>query len=127
MRAMRVPAVFISLYSLLITGATTRVKINGYIGCPITLRNGVRQGCPIAPLVYLITVQPFLSMLRLSLRPVGVRAPLICDPNNVCHLRGINIPSADGVGLTCEVTPLQWLMTLRLLFVTGCSWRPLSA
>jgi hypothetical protein len=84
MRVMRIPPTFISLFALLLTDATTRIKINGYLGCPIILRNGVRQGCPFAPLVYLITVQPFLSLLRLSLRPIGVRAPLPHDTEHAC-------------------------------------------
>ena len=104
LRAMHIPEAFISFYTLLLSNAITRLKVNGYLGSPILLRNGLRQGCPIAPLCYLITVQPFLSMLRLSLRPHGVRAPLPHDAFHTCHLNGIPIPTSDGNGSTCAVT-----------------------
>ena len=100
MAAMRIPATFQRLYSLLLAGATTRVKVNGYLGAPISLRNGVRQGDPIAPLAFLLSLQPFLSMLHRS-QSVGVSVPLADGSSRHCRLRGIEIPSADGSSTVC--------------------------
>ena len=39
MAHMQLPIAFRNLFSLLLTNATTRVKVNGYMSCPIALKN----------------------------------------------------------------------------------------
>ena len=102
MQAMQIPDAFVSLYTLLITGATTQVKVNGYLGRKIPLRNGVRQGDPCSPLVYLLSLQPLLSMLRLSQR-VGVTVPLANGRTVFHRIKGIPIPTLDGTATDCAL------------------------
>ena len=95
MQAMRIPQPWIDLFCMLLRGATTRVKINGYLGCPIHLRNGVRQGDPCAALAYLISIQPYLSLLSSCSR---VHRSIPCPDGSfrLVKLLGIPIPSLDG-------------------------------
>ena len=95
MTHMRLPLAFRNLFSLLLTNATTRVKVNGYMGCPITLMNGVRQGDPCAAAAFILSLQPFLSLLTLCSR-VPTPIPLANGSTRTVKLEGISIPAPDG-------------------------------
>ena len=68
-----------SLIGTLFTDISSSLKVNGQIGAPFPVRNGVRQGCCVAPLLYLLVHECFLKMIRNN--------PLI---------EGIPIPTAEG-------------------------------
>ena len=40
-----------------------KVKVNGHLGRPFSPRNGLVQGCPWAPIAYLMYFQTFISLL----------------------------------------------------------------
>ena len=54
MRASGIDPAFIQWVSQIYSNATTRVKVNGFLSANIKLRRGVRQGCPLSPLLYVI-------------------------------------------------------------------------
>ena len=43
---------------------TAMVKVNGNMSAPFEMYNGTRQGCPLSPLLYVLTLEPFLASLR---------------------------------------------------------------
>lgn len=43
---------------------SARVKINGTFSDPIDMYNGTRQGCPISPMLFLLTLEPLLLRIR---------------------------------------------------------------
>lgn len=57
----------------LYTSPTARVKINGTLSDPIALQNGTRQGCPLSPLLFVMTVEPLLARIRRSPDISGVK------------------------------------------------------
>jgi exonuclease III len=64
---------FVALARL--TGTRARAVVNGYVSTPAAFEAGVRQGCPLAPLLYLFVAQGLLRLLKargLGL-PVGPR------------------------------------------------------
>ena len=71
-------------------GAKTKVKVNGEITAAFTVTSGVRQGCPLSPLLFLFVQEVFLHMIR-----------------NDESLKGIRIPGpqgSDALGEAAELT-----------------------
>ncbi|CAI5481266.1 unnamed protein product [Closterium sp. Yama58-4] len=60
-------------------GAATRVLLNGWIGERVEMDKGVRQGCPLAPYLFLCAVEPFCQEIerrKLGVRKRGVKGSL---------------------------------------------------
>ena len=68
-------------WARLLLGHTTAVAaVNGYLSRPVAIRAGVRQGCPLAPLLYLFIAHALLCWLKQH----GVGARLDpADPSSV--------------------------------------------
>ena len=75
MRTMGVGEGFLALVQRLLTGTRARAVVNGYVSTPAASAAGVRQGCPLAPLLYLFIAQALVRFLK---------------------SRGIGIPVAGG-------------------------------
>ncbi|KAL3699503.1 hypothetical protein R1sor_017525 [Riccia sorocarpa] len=57
---------FLSLVKGLTCEGSAKVHINGSFTPEIRVERGVRQGCPLAPLLFALCTQPFMSMLKQS-------------------------------------------------------------
>ncbi|KAL3693334.1 hypothetical protein R1sor_006985 [Riccia sorocarpa] len=57
---------FITLLHGLVENATSVVHINGGFTREINLDRGVRQGCPIAPMLFTLSTQPLMELLRVE-------------------------------------------------------------
>ena len=55
---------FVSLVRRLLTGTKARAVVNGHVSTPAAFAAGVRQGCPLAPLLYLFVAQALLRHLK---------------------------------------------------------------
>ncbi|CAI5995237.1 unnamed protein product [Closterium sp. NIES-65] len=53
------PATFIHWVKLMHSGTTTRISVNNFCGPSIPVITGVRQGCPLAPLLFLCVTEIF--------------------------------------------------------------------
>ncbi|CAI6000988.1 unnamed protein product [Closterium sp. NIES-65] len=53
------PPLFIHWVRLMHTGTSTRISVNNFCGPSIPVRSGVRQGCPLAPLLFLCVIEVF--------------------------------------------------------------------
>ena len=75
--AMNVPDSFIRLVQVCYASNRLCVKVNGHLGERSAPKNGVKQGCPLSPLLYVCAFQPFLSLIALSdLQGVSCPGPL---------------------------------------------------
>ena len=63
---MNLPDEFSRLTELLYSESEIRMKINGHIGAPHPTSNGVRQGCGLSPLLYILVFQSLLSPINTS-------------------------------------------------------------
>lgn len=63
---------FLALVRLLLAGTRARAAVNGWVSTPELSAAGVRQGCPLAPLLYLFIAQALLRLLKA--RGVGIEA-----------------------------------------------------
>ncbi|CAI5475650.1 unnamed protein product [Closterium sp. Yama58-4] len=58
------PADFIRWVEGLHHGSGTKIAVNGWIGEKVDMRRGVRQGCPLAPYLFLCVLEPLCSEIR---------------------------------------------------------------
>ncbi|KAL2080696.1 hypothetical protein ACEWY4_024489 [Coilia grayii] len=98
---------------LLYGGAVSRLRIGGSLSAPVAQRGGVRQGCPLSPLLYVL----YILLYVLYIEPLVAR--LRGDP----AIRGVHLPGAGG--LSAKVTAFADDLTLFL--TTECSFRAVVA
>ncbi|KAL3695999.1 hypothetical protein R1sor_010075 [Riccia sorocarpa] len=58
------PVEFIRAARALQEGAQSRILLNGRLLSPFTIGKGVRQGCPLSPLLYVIASIPIINGLK---------------------------------------------------------------
>ena len=63
---MNFPESLIDFVKLLYTESELYVKVNGVRGKPFSIKNGVRQGCPLSTLLYIIAIQPLISRVNIN-------------------------------------------------------------
>ena len=77
---------FVSWVKLLYSDIRSAVLINGYTSNPFWPSRGVRQGCPLSPLLCVISIEVLAANLRSHPSIVGLRLPGIPDPLPVLSL-----------------------------------------
>lgn len=55
---------FIKWISVLYSGPTSKVRVNGYSSNNFGLKRGTRQGCPLSPLLFAISIKPLAERIR---------------------------------------------------------------
>ncbi|KAL3688942.1 hypothetical protein R1sor_015251 [Riccia sorocarpa] len=55
---------FITLARGLVEGSTSKIHVNGKFSEEIAIERGVKQGCPLAPLLFAFSTQPLMMLLR---------------------------------------------------------------
>ena len=88
--AFGMPASVLGAVGTLYNGAQTCVKVNGELGIAFDNSSGVKQGCPLSPLLYVLVQEVQLRMIR--------DAP---------DIHGIPIPDADGGSLGPRSKPTK--------------------
>ena len=58
------PAYFRRAVRTVTSGGCARVRINGYLSDPLPIRRGVRQGCPLSPMLFAVAMDPVLRRLN---------------------------------------------------------------
>ena len=71
---------FVSWVDLLYHGICSNVLVNGYMSAPFWPSRGVWQGCPLSPLLYVISIEVLAANLHAHPDIVGLRLPQSSDP-----------------------------------------------
>ncbi|KAL3699367.1 hypothetical protein R1sor_017389 [Riccia sorocarpa] len=99
MRQMNFGAEYIQLVQGLVAQGSTKIHLNGASTASFPLKRGVRQGCPISPLLFALSTQPLMLMIR--------------EEERRGNLTGLRIPNgrpllhrlfADDSGITLKAT-----------------------
>lgn len=64
---------FIRWIDIIYKGATSRVKVNGFLTEPISIQRGVRQGCPLSALLYVLCSEVLTTNIRKNTNIIGFR------------------------------------------------------
>lgn len=72
---LRFGPVFRAWVKLLYTRAMSRVGVNGFYSELVEQQGGVRQGCPLSPLLYILSLEPLVAALRAAPSLTGVHLP----------------------------------------------------
>ena len=71
MEAFGIGPSFIKWVEVLYSNASTKIKVNGYLSNSIPLKRGVRQGCPLSMLLYVLVIEVLALQLRKNPNIVG--------------------------------------------------------
>ena len=77
LHAFNLPPSLINAVKTLYNGAETRAKITGHLAPPFPNTSGVKQGCPLSGLLYILVQEVQLRMIR---EDVGIRGIPIPGP-----------------------------------------------
>ncbi|KAL3688085.1 hypothetical protein R1sor_014394 [Riccia sorocarpa] len=106
MEAMNISPKFIALTKGLIEGTTSKLHVAGTFSREIPLERGVRQGCPLAPLLFSIATQPLMLILRMKEREGKLHGLQITGQKTLLH----NLFADDsGVTIRAEQEDFQEL------------------
>ncbi len=64
LRRMNFGPSFCSWVQLLYTDISSSLLVNGYTGAPFSISRGVRQGCPLSPLLYILVAETISSAIK---------------------------------------------------------------
>ena len=73
MRAFGIGEGFIQWVSKIYSNASAVLNINGFLSKQIALKRGVRQGCPLSALLYVLVIEVLAIQLRLNPNIVGFK------------------------------------------------------
>ena len=75
LRKMGFPAGFVARVGLLYSAIRSRILVNGFVSNAVDVRCGVRQGCPLSPLLFICAIEPLAQVLRRDARITGLGIP----------------------------------------------------
>lgn len=76
LRRFGVPEYIIKWATIIYSSNPTQISINGHTSATIDLKSGVRQGCPLSPLLYLIAIEPLARQFKKSTIYKGLTIPV---------------------------------------------------
>ena len=77
---------FLQWLRLLYTDVWSSVLVNGYTSRPFKPSRGVRQGCPLSPLLYVLSMEVLTANVRCRPDITGLRLPSFSSPLPVLSL-----------------------------------------
>ena len=76
------------MIDIMYTDATLKIKVNSHVAKGFHPTNGVAKGNPISPILYLLVIQRFISLLNISPEVEGISVPGPGgDESNCCFLK----------------------------------------
>lgn len=100
LRAIGLGGTFLRLVQGLLSQAVPKVHVNGYFTEEFKVARGVRQGCPLSPLIFALSTQPLMEMLQSKLSTGYLQGIKVNSSLSICHRLftddlGIFIPASE--------------------------------
>ena len=115
MRWMGIHVDFIKMLETTYKNATLTIKVNSHVGKGFHPTNGVAQDNPLSPILYLLVIQSFISLLNISTEVEGISVPGAGGDKNNC--RSLKAGAfADDLSLflrnSDQLTPFRALLAI---------------
>ena len=94
---------FIKWVSILYNDVFSSVIVNGFISDPFSITRGVRQGCSLSPLLYVLVLEPFAKKVRDDPDITGIKLP------GSANSAKISLYADDSTGICCTDSSIQKL------------------
>jgi len=75
LEAYNIPENVRSWVSLIYSNTPANININNQLSSPIHLKSGVRQGCPLSPSLFALTIEPMANAIRKNTSIQGIPIP----------------------------------------------------
>jgi len=82
--------------NILHTNISSCVLVNGFVSDPFPVTRGVRQGCSLSPLLYVLILEPFARKVREDPSIIGIKLPGKSDSAK------ISLYADDSTGILCS-------------------------
>ncbi|KAL3677633.1 hypothetical protein R1sor_027581 [Riccia sorocarpa] len=100
MMAMGFDKKFIALSQGLVQGSVSKIHVNGQFSDEIQIERGIKQGCPLAPLLFALSTQPLMTILKARQSEGRLRGISLGGANSALH----NL-FADDTGIMLNADP----------------------
>lgn len=101
---------FIRWVKLLYTDISSSVIVNNFISSPFSVERGVRQGCSLSPLLYVLCFETFANKIRNSGEIKGLKLP-----GSKLELK-LSMYADDSTGIFTSETSIQYFFYYIKLF-----------
>lgn len=105
LREYQIPNTLITILRTAYNGNITRVCLANVLGEPIQLERGIRQGCPLAPILFIIAIDPYLRAIQQDAVFRGIPLPGSCSLKVLAYADDVTLYARDEVdvkeGLKC--------------------------
>jgi hypothetical protein len=89
LEAFGLPECFRGAVKAMYTDVSTRLKINGTLGAPLTKGSGIIQGCPLSSLLFLFVMETLLTLVRENAEIQPLRIPDANGDDSEPHAAGL--------------------------------------
>ena len=118
LQAFNLPTELVHAVKTLYNGANVAVKLNGEVGRSFTQMSGVKQGCPLSPLLYILVQEVQMRMIRQDPEIEGIpipdhdgRDPVSGSETSTLRERGLVDDTMVGVRTPASIPPLMRVLS----------------
>ncbi|XP_070771031.1 LOW QUALITY PROTEIN: uncharacterized protein [Enoplosus armatus] len=110
LQKMGFPRRFIAWVRMLYQGITSKFTVNGHLTEAVDINCGVRQGCPLSALLYVLCIEPLAQILRRDQQINGVGAPGSGGLETKCflYMDDVNILCTDLLSVNRTLDLTDW-------------------
>ena len=76
-----------------------KIIVNGFLSEAFSIKNGIRQGCPLSALLYVLAVEPLSVAILLAQEMAGFRLPNNSEVKLIQHVDDLNVFAQNKEGI----------------------------